>query len=348
MNLRLIFSGAAAGLILLACSCHKPAPTNSAKTDEQTERDQHLVSSELVNPAETQLCRLGAKWQVGSRYIYRMQMDQHRTNRTDNLAAPIDEEIQLGLTYALTVAEETSDSGHELELEFLANDLEIKVKGESVIHFSASKNATNLTDQPVPAPFRKMIGSTVLLRVAGNGRVEKVLGHELWLKTVAGDASGPAGQMVLQQFTEEFFKQLADFGRGLPARQVKPGDTWPNRDEVPAADLGKIVMTSTVSLAKWEEHDERQLALLSASGNLHSEPCSQATSTPMSIEHGQVTGKTWFDPAGGMLVESLVEEVLQVKGSIPSSSSATVPTQFTSDIVQKVSVKLVELGKAVL
>jgi hypothetical protein len=275
-----------------------------------------------------------------------MEIEQSRTNQTSATPQSSIENLNLGLTYAITVAEETSDAGRELELEFLANDLEIKVGGEVAIHFSTAKNATNNTEHPVPAPFLKMIGSKALLRVGREGRVEKVLGHQMWLKTVVGDASGPAALMVTQQFSEDFFRQLADFGHGLLDRKVQPGESWPNRNEVPSPDLGKIVMDATIRLAGFEAHDDQQLAVIAVDGQLRSEP-DRSSSTPprMTIDHGSVAGKTWFDPAAGTLIESLVEELMQIKGSIAAAPGSTATNHvFTSDILQKVSLKLVDQG----
>ena len=57
------------------------------------------------------------------------------------------------------------------------------------------------------------------------------------------------------------------------------------------------------------------------------------------IEHGRTAGKIWFDPELGAAVELRMDQVLFQRMSTPSE-------QGTGEQSRKVTLKLVELGKA--
>jgi hypothetical protein len=66
----------------------------------------------------------------------------------------------------------------------------------------------------------------------------------------------------------------------------------------------------------------------------------------MVIDQGKVTGRSWFDPELGAIVDSVSDQTIRVKGEMPGQAGGNRAAGFTSDIGQKVTVKLVVLAKA--
>jgi len=66
------------------------------------------------------------------------------------------------------------------------------------------------------------------------------------------------------------------------------------------------------------------------------------------VENGSVTGKSWFDPELGMVVESLSDQTASSKGTIRWRRAATnaPPQSFTSTLHQHASIKLLEVEPA--
>lgn len=341
------------GVFLASCKkkSSETEPPNPAAAAIVRAGSSNAVSTPILTNAAPGLAtarpeQLRVQWPVGNRYVYQIVIDQTRTNQLPAAPQPGVEELKLTVSYALNVIEETSGGGREVELEFLSTELQIMVAGESGIHFNTA--VTNSADQPVPAPFRKLIGSKALVRLGSDGLVDRILGYDVWLKGVVGEASGPASQLLAQQFNKEFFGQLADFGRGLPGRPVRVFDSWPHRTEMASPEFGKIVMESTITWTGWENREQRRLAVLSASGTLRGEAdLAQSQAPAMSFTRGQVTGRSWLDPEARTMVESVVEEAMEIKGTMPGSASTnTAAGAFTSDVQQKVTVKLLQVGKA--
>jgi hypothetical protein len=302
------------------------------------------VTQQVAAPVPvSQRVEFKPKWLPGHRYVYRMDLEQHSTNQVPNAPQSIAEQMTMGLTYALSVQEEARDGGHELAVKFLAFELEIKVGQKAIMTFDSGN--TNQTPDPMLAPFQKLIGSKLTMRVDPQGKIGKVSALPGWLQGVTAGKQGAAELMVVQQFNEGFFQQLADFGRGLPTQTVEPGASWPYKTEMPAGEIGTIAVESTLTLRRLENHENRRLALIESQGTLRGIPNPQSSGS-MRLETGNVAGTLWFDPEMGGPVESNVEQMMRLKGDAPEIPELKRPAvTFTSDIAQKVTLKLVELTK---
>jgi hypothetical protein len=333
----------------------RPAPASlvpdhaveSVEGAAQTSAPALVASADILPP---QPVVIAVKWFEGSRYIYRIDIEQRSTNQLPNTPEPAAEEIVTGLSYALTASSLASDGSQVLEVELLAFDTEIRIGTNVVVKFdSAHPEGEGGKVPPIPQPYRNVAGSKVRLRTAPGGKVDEVLGYDEWVRTVTGDPTGTARQMLVQQFNPGFFRQLADFGRGLPDRPVSPGDRWPHHIQIPAGELGTIRAESGVEFKEWLSRDHEKFAVIEARGTLSSRPGGGASGKPsMWIERGTVEGRSWFDPELGAMMESCVEQSMRVRGETPVQEGESQPAaaDFVSDIGQKVTVKLIEIRKA--
>lgn len=287
---------------------------------------------------------LAVKWPVGTRYVYRMDLDQQQTNRIPQMPQPMQQHITMGMTYAIAVLKETEGGGRELEMEFVANEMEVRMGEQVMLSFDSKQSADNDAQTPFAAPFRKMIGSKLKLVTDRDGHVDKVDGIKEWVEQVAGQDEGSKA-MLSQQFNEGYFRQIADYGRGFLTKPVKPGESWPFKLDVPMGPMGTLSLDMTVKFKEWGTRQQLKCAVLETTGTMKGSPAKEAG--PMgkfSIDQGKVQGTAWFDPEGGKLIESLALQNLKVSGEIPGQGGND-GARFTSEIGQKVSLKLVEQGK---
>ena len=290
---------------------------------------------------------LKVKWPVGARYVYRMDLDQHSTTKFPQMPQGMKQDVTMAMTYALSVVKETADGGRDLEMEFLANEMEVKMGAQVVMSFDSKEDSSRDAQNPLAAPYRKMIGSKLHLQVDADGKVEQMVGLQEWIDRMSADA-GPAKGMIAQQFNEGYFRQIADFGRGLPDRPVQPGETWPFKMDMALGPMGKLKVDSKLTFKGWEEREQHKCVVIQSTGSLEGSPGPGAEAGPMgrmSIKDGKISGTGWFDPELGALIETVADQALQVKGEMPGPPGGKGPAGFTSDIGQKVSLKLVELGK---
>jgi hypothetical protein len=291
---------------------------------------------------------LKVKWPVGARYVYRMDLDQHSTNKFPQMPQGMKQDVTMAMTYALSVVKEIADGGRDLEIEFLANEMEVKMGAQVVMSFDSKEDSSHDAQNPLVAPYRKMIGSKLHLEVDANGKVEQIIGLQEWTDRMSADA-GPAKGMIAQQFNEGYFRQIADFGLGFLNRPVQPGETWPFKMDMPLGPMGKLKVDSKLTFKGWEDREQHKCVVIKSTGSLQGSPSAGAEAGPMgmkmSIKDGKMSATGWFDPELGAQIETVADQALQVKGEMPSPPGGKGPTGFTSEIGQKVSLKLVELGK---
>jgi hypothetical protein len=329
--------------VLLAAifgACKKQEQT--ASVIPEAKRSPEMTSA---NPEKGVLLKV--KWPVGSRYVYRMDLDQHSTNKFPQMPKPMQQDVTMAMTYGLSVLKEIPVGGRELEMEFLANEMEMKMGEQVMMSFDSKETPKNEAQNPFTAPYRKMIGSKLRLQVDADGRVDKIIGLQEWLDTITADVPGPGKGMMAQQFNEGYFRQIVDFGRGFPKKPVQEGETWPFQIELPLGPMGKLSITAKVTFKGLEEHEKHHTVALATTGTLKGSPGQEAGPMgKMSIEDGTVTAMSWFDPELGAMIESSADQAMRLKGELPGQPGGNQPSPgFTSDIAQKVTIKLVELGK---
>lgn len=334
-------------------ACKKSQEPEQSKTESSpstrpsTPAESAPAQASAPAPGNGESVLLAVKWPIGNRYVYRMDMEQRSTNRVPGMPKPIQQDLNLGMTYALSALKERPEGGSEVELEFLANEMEIKMGGQTMMSFDSKEPSTQDGQNPFAGPFRKMVGSKVILEMDKTGRVEKIVGYDEWIKSIQGDATGAAGGMVSQQFNEGFLRQISAFGLGLPNKPVHVGDKWPFELEVPAGPLGKISIQSNVSFKGWEDHNQHKSAVLGIEGVLSGTPGQEVGPMgKMSIENGKITGNSWFDPELGALIESAQDQVMRLKGEIGGQAGPQAGMTYSVELGQRIAVKLVEQGKA--
>ena len=338
MKLPLLSLPLAVGLVGLLGACKKA---------DQVQPDKQAAPSQVTGAGSKTGVLLRPKWPLNNRYVYQLDMDQHSTNKIPQMPTPMQQEVTMRLTYAVSVQKETTDGGRELELEFLANSLEVRMGGRAVMSFDSKQIADGDTRDPMAVPLRKMIGSKVRLLANQEGKVTKVLDLDIWREGLSLEEAGQPGQMLAQQFNQGFFLLLADSGRSLSPKPVTVGETWPFKAEFPAGATGKLAIDAKITLAGWENHAQRQCAILDSRGTLKGTTGDETGPMgKMTIDGGKLTGKAWFDPELGANVEYVADQFIHVKGEIPGQAIDNgAAARFTSEIGQKISVKLVELGK---
>jgi len=157
--------------------------------------------------------------------------------------------------------------------------------------------------------------------------------------------------MLGQQFGESFFHQMLDYGRGFPEKPVAVGDTWPFQTDMPAGPTGKVKLDVKLTFKGMETHQEHRCAALAskatfdATGGIEAGPMGK-----MNIENGKAEGMSWFDPEQGALIESESTQTMRLTGDMPGGAPgapkpANAP-KFTVEMSQKISLTLVEIGKA--
>jgi hypothetical protein len=336
-----IFASAVVALVVVSCKKASEAPQadgSSAGAASST--------AEAGQPDDAVSLKL--RWQVGGRFGHRMEVAQ--ATQIPAMpgftgSRPTTQEVSMGQDYSLNVLRERPGGGREVELEFQSVNMSVSMGGNEVLGFDTRGEATGDEGNPAVKPFRQMVGQKLLLLLDASNSVERVEGMKEFTEKIFGSSEGGPNPMA-SMFNEEYFKQMMSQGRDLPAQPVKPGATWPSRFDVTMGPLGKVTLDLNYTFKGWEQREKRRCAALTFTGSIgaNTGDASSPVAAMMSVAGGQCSGKSWFDPARGMLIDNLIDQTIQMRMKVPgrpgAGGGATPPIE--TSLKQSVSIKLVE------
>ena len=147
---------------------------------------------------------------------------------------------------------------------------------------------------------------------------------------------------IKSMFNEGSLKQMIG-GRDLPSKPVQPGDTWPVQTDIVMGDLGTMVMDYTYTLAGWEKHGQRTCARLEFQGTVKTkrDAASAPTGLATSVRDGNSSGVSWFDPELGMVIDTTLNQDMNVTMTVPITMRGKRSTQtITALMKQAITIKL--------
>jgi hypothetical protein len=148
-------------------------------------------------------------------------------------------------------------------------------------------------------------------------------------------------------YSEGYFKQMMSANRFLPPQAVQPGDTWPVQFEMPLDMMGTMLMHYDITFQSREMHGKRNCARLEFSGTIKTRPDANAKPGGMStsIQDGNTTGVSWFDPELGITIDTTMNQDMQMVIQLPQDPKARAGTpkmpSMTNQMNQVMSIKLV-------
>lgn len=338
--MKMVYFWLALFIAVAACKKRDPVPKAGSGASEESS----AASADDNSPVE-----LKVKWPVNNRYAERMEVNSDTETTLAQTPKPMLQKVQMNQEYSITVLRE-----RELELEFESMEMDVTMNGKPVLNLDTRAEAGGgEVANPVAAGFRQIIGAKLKYILDASNRVEKVEGtKEFANRATAG--SNPQGRAVMQSmFNEDYFKQMVDFGRGLPTQPVKAGDSWPLQTEVTVPALGAMKLDINYTLKGWEQRDKRKCAAIDFVGSMTSQGVTNTGPMGMSmkIEEGKLSGKTWFDPELGHPIETQISQDLLMQMSVPMPRAARTNTAGQTPASQniinrtknKVVIKLVEV-----
>lgn len=313
-----------------------PPPSSAAAEPSAT-----VSGSPMTEPASLKL-----RWKPGARYVQRIESTQQLDLPMPIAGKPAKQDVQFGQDFSLTVLRDRPGGGSEVELEFLAANMAVSIGGNEVMGFDTRGEATGDESNPMVKPLRLMIGQKLLFHFGASNQVERVDGVPALLEKV--QSAGGRGQALLASlFTEDYFKQLMDGGRHLPAEPVRPGAKWPSKREFIMGPMGRVMTDMNYTFRGWEQREKARCARLDFGGAITGTGAAN-TNHPlarmMELKDGRASGSSWFDPARGQIIETAMRYNVSMEIAPPAPAGATnsrvAPMVTAMD--QTISMKLVE------
>jgi hypothetical protein len=294
---------------------------------------------------------LKVKWSMGERIVQAMDTKMNMEIAMPGRPAPMKQDMTMGQQYGFTVLKENPDGGHEVEMEFLNAKMAVESGGKTVLEYDSAKKSSADQSNPAADMFGKIIGAKLQFYLNASNEVERIEGvDELTAQMSSG---GPADALALlkdSMFGKDRLKEMMSANRFLPPKAVQPGDTWPVKQNLDMGVLGNMTADFDCTFVKWETHEDRNCARIEFQGSFNSTPGTNATPSgmSMSIQNGDSSGVTWFDPELGNTVETKMNQNITMLMTMPlnlgAKPGAPIHTRtLTNQMSQAVSIKLVSV-----
>ena len=314
---------------LTAAEFARKVPASPATTPSATAPV--LLSTKPANPSVPPLLRrpadetfdLRPRWPAGRRNRQRLEIVQE--NETTITSVPQGSRVAFQYSsaaqtlvqsqeYMLTVQKAFPGSIRELELEILALKIEFEDGGRPAISFDSLSDPRKDGTNTVAAALRRLIGMKLHYRTDANGRVIQVIeAQELRSRLAATDT--PQVMAVLRNLaTDEYLSHLVTFPIGPPGRPVGIGDSWMVQPERSVGPVVTLENSLTNTFTGWVEHEQRRCALLDLAGTF-TKTTNPSMTMRARVEHGKSSGRQWFDPAAGLIVDGFSEQETSTKFS---------------------------------
>ncbi|HZV35840.1 MAG TPA: DUF6263 family protein [Verrucomicrobiae bacterium] len=279
------------------------------------------------------------KWQPGKQYDHEVTFTQTSKMSEPGVAQTVDQTMNMVQRYAIIALSATTNGGMEVELKFTGQQVNGTFNGRTVIDFDSARPESQDGKNPAAPLFRKMTGLRAKCFLDASGKLVKIEGLEDVLKQMsAGDPHAAA--LMKGLLSEETIKQWVERGEGLPDKPVKVGDSWPVTMESKNAQMGIMKTEMTYTFKGWQEHDGHKCALLDFTGTITSHPPASSTNAPqITMDNGKITGKTWYDPDQGMVLETTSEQSLTLKTAAGGKG-------LSSQMQQNVTTRLLKVSDA--
>jgi hypothetical protein len=338
-------------LVLLACGvavsgCKKnpgdtkptaPSATNSPSASTPT-------SGSGAEPVE-----LKAHWPAGARYIQRTEIAQNADTLIPNMP-PMKQSMTMAQDVGIHVLKERDGGGREIEMSIDEMALSVFQGDREIVGFDSKGEAVG-ADNPVTDAFRAMIGGKMKFILDSSNRVERIEGWKELVEAMSSKLQGQGRAALGGMLKEDYFRQMAHFGDTLPGRRVSAGECWPSKTDVVMGPMGSVTIELTYTFKGWDRRDDKRMALLESSGTItgNGEQGAGPMGMSMTIDNGKMSGKSWFDPERGQVVESVYDQDMTMRMTVPSRPSPGGPSpgadrSITNRITQRINVKLQPAG----
>ncbi len=325
--------------------------SETAVTLEQPLDVQGGVTTAVSQDDETLVAQ--ADWEVGKRYIFQVEQISEGVVQMPGTKDSVKTANKYSQQVAISILKETSEGGREVELEFGRAAMDMETPNGKISIDSSSKVPNDVNKPEIKMMWdmvKAMSGTRFKMYVNSDGKVDKIEGVDEFFEKVKATLSPMVVEMLRQFFSEETMKEMTKnslYGAPLlPDKPVQVGDTWPFQSQVATPKLGKVKMDLQYSFKRWEEHMGRRCALLEYTGTISIKKSAdeQPLGMQMSLKDGTIYGKTWYDPAIGMTIDSSSEQHMTMEITMEMPGRRGMREQkMTSSMTQRGINKLIRI-----
>jgi hypothetical protein len=283
---------------------------------------------------------LKLKWPVGQRAIQNLEVKMNMEITGQGLPGPIKQDMVLGEKYGLHVISADGLGGHQIEMEFQAMRMKLDQGGKTLVDYDSEQGTSKTGKDPALADmqktFEKVVGARIQYFLDASNQVQRIEGMDALTSQVSAGGRTEGASSMKSMFNEESLKQMIS-GQHLPPKPVQPGDSWPEKMDIAMGDLGTMSMDYTFTFVRWEAHGKRTCARLEFQGSMKSKanPTPNPAGMTVNVENGDSSGVSWFDPELGMVVDTTMNQDLNMNMTMPVPGRGKNATQTLKNVMKQ-------------
>ncbi len=280
---------------------------------------------------------LKPQWKLGQRVVQQSKTTQNQKIAMPGAAAPIQQKTEQVQDFALTVEKEREGGGYEMSMEFLSMRQETKMGDTVVSKFDSKSPGSSNDGNPMTAMLKKLVGAKFKLFTRPDGEVEKVEGVQKVLEEMAAGLPEMVAGMIKSVFNEDMAKQMSGLPQNLPKEPVAVGHEWPVKVEMALGPMGTMVINMKYKYSGMERRRDYDCAVLEHKGFISSKEGKSSGPVSFGSVSGTTTGRTYYVPAIGTVVESFSDQKLKL-GMKAMGQDANI------DMDQRVTTRMTEIS----
>lgn len=277
---------------------------------------------------------LKPRWPVGQRLVSRLEADQSQ-RILGGPTGPMNQQVAQRHEIAVDVTRALPDGGHELVAQFLSLNFELKTGSITSLAYDSTDPSPIRSADPLHEAFDQLMKARPTLVLDPRGDILKVSGLDAMMQNLAS-GGGLTAALFQSAFTKDAWKQMVGVPQGLPAKPVRVGDRWPYETEIALGPLGAMRLSMFFTFRGLETRNDRQCALLEYTGSIFGKPAPAGSPLSVTITGGSLKGKTWFDPAAGLLVETSDEQNLTLRMAVLGQQMTLISNQKSTQTLLRV------------
>lgn len=259
----------------------------------------------------------------------------------------------------ISVLQENPDGGKSLEIELGHIRMEMEMMGRNISFDSEQPVDENDPVAAMLAPtLKNMIGHKIQVELDKNNQIVSTSGAEEMLEKITQSANPQAVGMLqgmLDMFKSEDYAGDFIAPLKLPPHPVKPGDSWPVHATQNLGPMGVLSMDLQCQFESKAMREGRETLSIAFSGTMESKADSEANGDgammgmAVEIVGGKVSGRHWYAPEIGMIVDSNTQMDMKMKmkmtipSSLPGGSAENQEIEMEMEIQQEIHFKLLRV-----
>lgn len=318
----------------------KPAATSQGDSQPSTAAGNQAASQNASN-AEMTLSR--PPFEIGSKAVFQVDQKTVSTSQVPGMAQPIKTTSIVSQKISIYNKEKLPGDIHVAEFRFLSMNMGNEGMGEKMIINTDAPQPTVEKDKPIWNVFKIMCEMPLYFHINKKFEVEKIEGIDKMLEKMRANCPEQILRGIETSFNEESLKSSFNiFGRILPEKPIKVGDTYDDSREMMIPMFGKTKVNMKYHFLRWEDVDGRKCGVIETDGTTSSKGAEvpSMTGMKMTLKDGSIKGMIYYSPevdgaVKSELTQKIETEIMQKATGGNQTKEVTIPSISETNISTK-------------